>query len=298
MSLILGGISAATSIIGGILGKGATDKANKDAREHNKTIEQLGKNAAESTNRWNHRKHDADKFNYDRNVRYQFETAVQNWNYGNEIRALEESVDAEKYLLNVKNSLKQLTFNNVAAVEGKRREQFAQNDARAEYAHQRQDALVSQMVAEGEARLGQAGGSMNKRVQSSVAEIGRDIATLSASLTGQIHQSQFNMFDINMGKFAADARVEAARMIRPEALPDIPAPTMPPEPHWIAPMDVQPGYVAPPVQQDSNVPLIQGIGGAISTLASINWNTKGTAQETYDPTKRLGLGANIFGGSA
>jgi len=103
-----------------------------------------------------------------------------------------------------------------------------------------------------------------------------------------------------------DAREQLTRMMGPwehltdyrlpEQLPDIPAPTMPPEPAWMEPMAVQPGYVAPPTPQSTSAPLIAGIGQAAGTLASIDWNVKKTAQEQYDPTKRLGIGAQIFNG--
>lgn len=282
-ALALGGISAASSIIGGIFGASSASKANSDAkRAQRKQQEQLDK-IADATNEYNKKKFEVDKENYRKQAEYNFETALENWRYQTSIRALQEKTDAQKYLMNVENSNKQLTFNRLAEQQGLNREQLSIEDARNEYAFQRQDLLVAQLEAEGKTSLGQAGRSRAKSIQSNLAQIGRDIAVMDASLTGEIKQSTLNMFDINMGRYAADARVEAARMLRPERLPDIPAPTKPPEPTWLAPMKVLPGMAAAPVQQSVFAPLISGIGSAANTLSGIDWNPGATAQQTFNP---------------
>jgi len=189
------------------------------------------------------------------------------------LRTLQEKVDAQKYLLNVQNSNQQLTFNRIGESQAQSREQLAVNDALAENAFERQDLLVSQLQAQGKARLGQAGVSMAKRMQSNEAQIGRDLAVIDASLTGELKASNLRMFDIQLGRYSADARVEAARMLMPERLPDIPAPTKPPEPTWLEPMQILPGMATPAVQQSVAMPLIQGFGSAASNLASIDWSS-------------------------
>jgi len=274
-------ISAAASIAGGIFGASSASRANSDAkRAQRKQQEQLNK-IADATNEYNEKKFEVDKENYRKQAEYNFETALQNWRYQTTIRALQEKTDAQKYLMNVENSNKQLTFNRLAEQQGLSREQLSIEDARNEYAFQRQDLLVAQLEAEGKTSLGQAGRSRAKSIQSNLAQIGRDIAVMDASLTGEIKQSTLNMFDISMGRYAADARVEAARMLRPERLPDIPAPTKPPEPTWLAPMKVIPGMAAPAQQQSVAAPLISGIGSAVDAFGSINWNPGATAEKTF-----------------
>lgn len=278
---VFAGISAATSVIGGIFGASEADKANRAQKKAYKEQQKAQEKIAKETNKYNKKKFEVDKENYYKQREYNFDTAVKTWQYQTAIRALQEKTDAQKYLMNVKNSNQQLTYNQIAADQGLAREQAAMNDIRTEDAFNRQDILVSQLQAEGKARLGQAGRSMNKRVQAEAAQIGRDLAVLDASLTGQIKASNLAMFDIGLSKYAADARVEAARMIRPDKLPDIPAPTKPPEPTWIEPMKVFPGFVAPPVPQSVAAPLIQGIGSAAGSLASIDWNAAQTQKDTY-----------------
>lgn len=283
---ILAGVGAATSIIGGIFGASEASSANRESERNAKKQQKLLNEQAELQNEYNEKKFANEKENYRKQANYNFETALQSWRYQTEVRAIQEKVDAEKYLLNVKNSAKQLSFNALAEQQGLSREQLAQQDARNEYAFNRQDLLVAQLESQGKASLGQAGQSRSKSIQSNLAQIGRDIAVMDASLTGEIKQSNLNMFDVRLGRYAADARVEAARMLRPQRLPDIPAPTKPPEPTWLEPMKILPGMAAPAQQQSVFAPLISGIGSAASNLATIDWNQTQTGKDTFQPYKR------------
>jgi len=287
---IIGGIS---SIFGGVSASKAASDQNAQAREAQAAQQKLLNEQAKLQNEYNQRKFEVDKENYRKQADYNFQTAVQKWQYDMTLRTLQEKVDAQKFLMNVENSQKQLTFNRVGENQAKSREQLALNDAFAEDSFARQDLLVAQLQAQGKARLGQAGGSMAKRMQSTDAQIGRDLAVLDASITGEITQSNLNMFDITLGRYAADARVDAARMLMPERLPDIPAPTRPPEPTWLEPMKILPGMAAPAAQQSTMMPLIQGFGSAATSLASIDWSSpnKGpdfTQRSTYNTQNYLG----------
>ena len=278
---IFAGISAVASIFGGIKGASDASEQNAKAEEYAKKQQELLNKQAEITNEYNDKKFKVDKENYYKQREYNFETAVQQWQYQTTIRALEEKVDAQKYLMNAQNSQKQLTFNDIAAQQASSREQLAVNDALAEYRFQAQDQYVSQLQATGKARLGQAGTTLGKRVQSEEANIGRNFAVMAASVTGEFNASNLRMFDVSLGRYAADARVEAARMLRPERLPDIPAPTKPPEPVWLEPMKVLPGMAAMPQTQSVFAPLISGIGSAAGSLSRIDWNNKGTAETDW-----------------
>ena len=273
------GIGAATSIIGGIFGASEANKQNQRASANQAEQQKLLNEQAKLQNKYNEEKLKVDKENYRKQADYNFETAIKKWQYDMTLRTLQEKVDAQKFLMNVENSQKQLTFNRIGENQAKSREQLALNDAFAEDSFARQDLLVAQLQAQGKARLGQAGGSMAKRMQSTDAQIGRDLAVLDASITGEINQSNLNMFDITLGRYAADARVDAARMLMPERLPDIPAPTRPPEPTWLEPMKILAGMAAPAAQQSTMMPLIQGFGSAASSLASIDWSSPNKSQD-------------------
>ncbi len=278
-------ISAGAAIIGGIHGAMSASSQNRANKKAQKEQQNLLNEQARLQNEYNDAQLANQQENYDKQATYNFETALEKWRYSTELRALEEKVDAQKYLLNVKNSANELSFNALAEQQGLSREQLAQQDARNEYAFNRQDLLVAQLESQGKASLGQAGRSRSKSIQSNLAQIGRDIAVMDASLTGEIKQSNLNMFDVRSGRYAADARVEAARMLRPQRLPDIPAPTKPPEPTWLEPMKILPGMAAPAQRQSVFAPLISGIGSAASDLATIDWNQAQTAKDTFQPKK-------------
>jgi len=269
VSAVLGGISAATSLIGGISASNDAKKANEEQEAAYEEQKNAQAAQARAQNVAARRQFEADRDNYRKQAKYNYDTAIKKWQYDTTIRALEEKTNAEAYLINNQISNKQLTFNALAEQQAQKKAQLSINDARSEYAFNRQDALVSELQAEGKARLGQAGRSMNKRVQASMADIGRQIAVMDASLTGEISATTLEMFDIGLGRYAADARVEASRMLRPPTLPDIPAPTMPPEPAWIAPLEVEAGYVQRPVPQNVTAPIMQGISGAVSGLSDV-----------------------------
>jgi hypothetical protein len=284
---VFGGIGAAASIFGGI--KGSQDAAanNDFMREQAAKQQRLLDEQARLQNDFNARNHEATIENWHKLANYNFETAMEKWQYDKTLRSMQFRADAQKYLMNVQNSNQQLTFNDIALQQGQEREQLALNETVAADRFERQDLLVQQLQATGKARLGQAGKSLNKRVQSIEAQVGRDLAVLDASLTGEIKASNLRMFDISLGKYAADARVEAARMLRPSRLPDTPAPTMPPEPTWVEPMKVLPGMAAMPAPQSTFAPLISGISSAAGSLASIDWSAPksgGTiTKEKYGP---------------
>jgi hypothetical protein len=292
---IFAGIGAITGIFGAASGASQAAEQNRKAEERYQEQKKLAKEAADKTNEYNAKKFEVDKENYYKQAQYNFDTAVESWQYQTTVRALGEKVDAEKYLMNVQNSQRQLTFNDVAAQQASSREQLAFNDAMSEYRFQAQDQLVAQLQAQGQSRLGQAGRSLNKRDQGVRAQIGKDLAVISASLSGEIAASNLRMFDINLGKYSADAAVEASRMLRPERLPDIPAPTRSPEPVWLEPMKILPQMPAAPQTQSVFAPLISGIGSAVSNLGRIDWNSGATQQNAAFKAVNANLAANPFG---
>jgi hypothetical protein len=280
---VFAAIGAAAGIAQGIFGASEASKANAKSKAYQKEQQKLLNEQAKLQNKYNKKKFKVEKDNYYKQAKYNFDTAVEKWKYDTQIKALQEKVDAEKYLLSVENSQKQLTFNEIAAQQAQNREQLALNDAMSEYRFQAQDQLISQLQGEGQARLGQAGKTLGKTVGSNQAAIGRALAVMTASLTGEIDNYKLKMFDISTGKYAADAAVEAAKMLMPEKLPDIPAPTKPPEPTWLEPMKILPGMAAPAQTQSVFAPLISGVSQAASGLSKIDWNPAATAQKDFMP---------------
>lgn len=273
-----------TSVIGGIWGGAQASNANSKQEEYLRKQEERLQKIADITNEWQKKDFEATKQNWHDLADYNFETAMKAYNFGRLERSLQFKTDAQKYLMNVQNSNQQLTFNELAAAQAQTREQMALDQVLQEDRFARQDLLVEQLQQTGKARLGQAGRSMNKGVQATQAQIGRDLAVLDASLTGEIQASNLRMFDVSLGKYAADARVEAARMLRPSLMPDPPLPTRPPEPNWVEPPEVLPGMAPLGTHHSVAGPMISGISSGLSGMASIKWNSPNSGGAFSMPT--------------
>ena len=263
---IMAGISAVASIGSGIAGASQASSNNARAQANYEAQKRAAEDQARRTNEYNQRVFEADKENYRRTREYEWQTAIQNWQYNTEIQDYQYLQTAKQYLSSVENTQQQLTYNSIAAREAQEQEQASLAEILNNDAFQREGMLIESLQNEGRAAMLQAGGSRAKAIQSTVAEQGRNSAILSASLISAGQQSQRNMRDIEMGRYADDLKARNAMMIEPERLPDIPQPIKPPERVFVEPMKSTAGFIASPMQQSMFAPLISGVAGASSTL--------------------------------
>lgn len=266
-------IGGGTSILGGIMGSKSASDQNSQAQANYQEQLKAAQAAADAQNEYNQRAFEVEKQNYENFRRYEWETAVKNWQYNQEVQDFQYLQTVKQFGKSVENTQDQLTYNNLAAMQASEAEQASLQEIMNETAFTMQGALVDQLQAEGRAALGQAGNSRNKAIQSSIASMGRDAAIMDASLSSSVEQMRRNMRDISMRKYGADMQAKASMMIAPEALPDIPKPTQAPARIFIEPMKVMPGAVQAPVQQSVMAPLISGVTSAAGMLASANWKS-------------------------
>jgi len=269
--------SAAASVGSGIAGAQQASSQNARAQQNYEEQKKAAEKAAQQTNEYNARVFEADKENYRRQREYEWETAVKQWQYNSEIQDFQYLQTARQYLSSVENTEQQLTYNSVAAMEAQEQEQASLSEILNSAAFQREGMLIESLQNEGRAALLQAGGSRTKAIQSTVAEQGRNAAILSASLMSAGMQSQRNMRDIEMGRYADDLKARSAMMIEPERLPDIPQPIKPPERVFVEPMKATAGFTPAPMQQSIFAPLMSGVAGAAQAGLS--------AMNTYYTTK-------------
>ena len=270
-TLIGAGLSAGSSILGGIFGSSQADKANKDAKKAQKKQEKAAQKAADNANKYNARAFEVEKANYFNNRRFQREIELDSWRYQQEIQDIQYQQVVKQYAKSVEKTENQLVFNSLTAIDAYKAEQSALNDIFTESAFERQGSLVDRLQQEGTAALGQAGNSRNKALQSVIAGVGRNSAINDASLVSSVEQSQRNMRQIALQKYGADLAARAEMMIRPEAIPDIPQPKQAPERIFIEPMEVTPTYIPPAVQQSTVAPIVSGVTGAVGAFSNINW---------------------------
>lgn len=265
-------IGAGLSIFGAISGANQAAQQNAAARRSESEQKAAAQQAADATNKYNAEAFAAEKQNYFNNKAFKHETAVKNWKYQQSIRDFEYSALVNRYAKSVQNTEDQLIFNSIAAVDAYEAEQASLDEITTEDIVNRQGNLVDRLEQEGEAALGQAGVSRNKRIQSRLAGIGRNSAIADASLASSVEQSQRNMRQIAMDKYGADLQAKASMMIRPDALPAIPEPVQGPDAIFVEPMKATPAYIPAARQVSTTAPLVSGFGSAASSLSQVDWS--------------------------
>jgi hypothetical protein len=261
-ALIFAGVGAAASLASGIAGAASASSQNAQAQANYEQQKKAAAEQARITNEYNKRVFESDKENYRRQRDYEWQTAIQSWQYNSEIQDYQYLQTAKQYLSSVENTQQQLTYNSVAAMEAQEQEQASLAEILNNDAFQREGMLIESLQNEGRAALLQAGGSRAKALQSTIAEQGRNSSILSASLISAGAQSQRNMRDIAMGRYADDLKARNAMMIEPERLPDIPQPIKPPERIFVEPMQATASFIPAPIRQSTLAPLISGVAGA------------------------------------
>lgn len=267
---IFAGVSAVASVFGGIMGSNQASKNNRQAKKNYEAQKKAAREAAKKTNEHNDKVFAADKENYYANREHDWQTTVKNWKYNQGIQDYNYLQTVKQYQGSVENTLTQLTYNSMAAMEARESEQASLVDILNEDAFQRESLLVEQLKNEGQVALLQAGNSRSKAIQSALAQTGRDSAVMDASIQSAQLQSQRNMRDIAMGKFIDDQNVMSSMMIRPDRLPALPAPIQTPERIFVEPIEATEAYIPAPLTQNTFAPIAQGIASAGSVLSTPN----------------------------
>ena len=393
-AMAMAGVSAATSIIGGIMGAKSASSQNRKAREAQEAQEKYQAKIARITNKHNDKLDAADQANYYAMREYSHETNLRNWEHGKEIQdfqyaqqlkqfersaaiadaqlglnargealgfeaeqaAIEElftqqqfqhrqSMDALKQTYVEQNINQQEQFVKLQGIRSRKEfgglsfqntvEQLMTQGALA-----RETEMVKSLVAQGAAQASAQAGKVNvKSQQSNMAQLHRGLMTLESELSGTykqaaiqmaelnadsslqeagvglnveriqaainnaetdakfnldtmresmksaIRQSQRNIEQIRFEREVSDLNTNAGRMLFPERLPYDPEPVMPPERVFVDRMKAIPGFVPPAQQQSTWAPLIQGISGAASSLAKVDWGGGNTQQNNTPNTE-------------
>jgi len=272
---VFAAIGAVAGIASGIAGAAQASSANATSQANYEAQKKAAEEQARLTNEYNARVFEADKENYRRQREYEWTTAIKQWQYNSEVQDYQYLQTARQYLSSVENTQQQLTYNSIAAIQAQEQEQASFAEILNSAAFQREGMLIEQLQNEGRVALLQAGKSRTKAIQSTVAEQGRNAAILTASLVSAGLQSQRNMRDIEMGRYADDLKARNAMMIEPERLPDIPQPIKPPERVFVEPMKATAGFVPAPTQQSVFAPIVSGISAAAASAGQVDWGAKG-----------------------
>ena len=271
----LGVAGLGLGVASGIANSNQAASYNAQSQQIYKEQKEAAERTARRTNEYNKKVFETDKQNYQNTRAYEWETAVKNWQYNQEMRDFDYLQQVKQYAGSVENTRQQLVYNSVASMRAQESEQASLNEIMNQMAFQGESNLIDNLQEQGQVALMQAGKSRAKAVQTTVGELGRNAAIMKASLTSAGQQSVRNLQDIAMSKRADDMKAMAAMMIRPERLPDIPQPIQAPERIFVEPFEVTADYIAPPIQQSTFAPLISGISSGFSSGISAAGLKKG-----------------------
>jgi len=257
------------NIIGAILGYSGAEKANSQAEANYQESKKAAKRLADKTNEYNKRVFEADKKNYYNNRDYEWETAIKSWQYKQDIEDFDFLQQARQYVGSVENTQQQLTYNTIAGMQARESEQASLNEIMNQTAFQSESNLIDSLQEQGKVAVMQAGKSRAKAIQTTLGELGRNTAIMSASLMSAGRQSMRNLQDIALSQKADNMSALASMMISPERRPDIPKPIQAPERIFVEPMEVDPAFIAAPIKQDPLAAAWSGLMSDASTVANV-----------------------------
>jgi len=293
LSLLFGiGSSAA-----GIFGAGAQDSAAREAQarqdRYNRQAWRMNKRSMMADYRYQKRGVNIARQNEEMLGAYKDATNLQDWQYALKIQDYEYRSQMRQYAKSEQIYGQQLTFNNMAAAAAREAEYRRLEDATNEIAFQNQDIVIKAMESEGAAAVkGQQGRSANKSEQAIVASLGRNQAILAESLISARGETKAALQKIAADKYGADIAAEAARMLKPERLPQPPKPLTTPraifqDPRRPRNFDFGPRPVSGAVA--SSLP-----GAVISGIADIGSGIAGLATSGNKYNFSFGGGSNQF----
>lgn len=222
------GISA-ISTGAGIFGASASDAAAKKAAQaqykYSTQAWNMGKRRLNADFRHAKKGVDIARQNEETLGAWKDATNLQDWQYQLKIQDFEYATQMRQYAKSEQLYGQQLSFNNLASQAAREAEMRRLEDATNEIAFQNQDIVIKAMESEGAAAVkGQQGRSAAKADQVVLASLGRNQAILAESLLSARGETQAALKKIAADKFGADIAAEAARMLKPERLPQPPKP--------------------------------------------------------------------------
>lgn len=258
-------LGVASSVIGGIGKMGAANAQAKGQKAMIKAQNAANKASVENTNKYNKEMFEFHKGFITDKRKFNFDTAMINWQYKQDIQDHEYDAQLRAYDRDQENLAMQLGMNDIAAKQGYLNEQRVMRETAQQQTFARQDAYIESIQTEGRARLGSAGQSTDRAIYMNAQEHARNLAVLDASFTSAVEQHNINMFDIALAKFGADYNVRANQMLYPEALPDIPQPTESPLPNFKEPEELK-HYKLKAPSGGGLGGILGGIGGILGSL--------------------------------
>ena len=272
-------ISAGLAVAGaafGLAGSSSSDAAaKKNQKNANKFAKQQykhDKREAERTNKYNQESLKIAKQNYNEQRNYEIATQNQNWQRSQYIQDFEFNTAKRAYQKSEATFGKRVGTYKKALGRSWNDAQQGLNEFRIGQDFDKQDLNLRTMQGLGTAQAGmQAGNNLVNGLIAQSAQKGRDLAVMNASLRSAANQAVTDMGDYSLDYQQAVDNADAARLIKPEMMNDIPKPLIPPERVFQDPYEVRVG--PEPIDGVYAGPGIWGsLSQATSALAGVNWS--------------------------
>jgi len=211
---------------------------------------------------------------------YRDATNLANYGQQLQIRNREQESLNKQYIRSSSIYGMQTTLNNDTAKAAREDELRQLQEIGTESAFQLQEQQIEQLQAEGTLRArGATGRTASKLVQSSVADLGRQMAMLNESMEAADRNTRSVMREIQRDKTSADLTAYANRMLQPGVLPDVIAPFRTPLAEYLDPRElsdadfgpkpVKGAYVSPSAASNKVWgSAITGIAGTVGSIAT------------------------------
>jgi hypothetical protein len=141
-SAVMAGISAGSSILGGIFGASEADRQNQEAQDRYEAQVKQQEKIAKKQTKYNDKVFEADKENYKAQRNYQYDIAVQDWQRQNEIQDFQYLQSLRQYQRDLQIRDQQLDFNDLAAKQAFSNESAALAGLFTQQMFDRQDQMM------------------------------------------------------------------------------------------------------------------------------------------------------------
>lgn len=262
---IIGGLSAASSLLGGGAQRSAERKARaleekklKEQHKYDKSVYEFNWKQEERKYKFVLKDTEVQRQNQENNLRWQDQTAandyahtlaIRNFEYANQVRAYNQSekVYGDQRKLNL------LASQDALANESRRYNEIIKG-----MAFEHQDMLVKMIKGKGAAAArGGQGASAGRLTGDVMAQYGRNQAIQAASLLSSERESIANEKQIYADRYQADVAADARRMLQPLLAPTPAAPLQMPRPTILDPLKPEKG--PEPIKGVNTMPVSGGL---------------------------------------
>jgi hypothetical protein len=230
-------------------------------------------------------------------IKFNYQTARDSARWQQAIQDYQYQSQLKQYAKSEQIYTQQLGFNQQAANRAFESEGRRLQDIITEQAYAKQELFTSLLSEEGEQLArGVSGKSVQKGVQSTIAQWGRNQAVLADSMVSAQKDHRSNLEDIKLSWYGANLSADANRMLKPLQMPGVPMPRK--QPRSVLQNPLKPMAPPKPMKGVNTAPggnWGSAIGGGLLSAGASVGGAALTAAAAGTPLGPLAIGASLLG---